>query len=481
MKNLRILKPETGENRTVLIPEELSGQALDLAFDTSTARVERIDNDLIFLFDNESEVRVTDFFVTGDNELPNFILEGGIEIASTDVLKQMNGEIDIKTAAGPATASAIGSGAGDYGDNAGDMIAGFGASDRLGFLDGLGQWSRQENALDYTNTPFMGVAAPEIDPAGISMLSLVESQFLGGADSWVPGARVLICNVTGAVGDPVYSLSGSTDATISIGGESFRIGEYSVESNGQVFLTLDPNLSGNTQVHGKSLDYFLNSMASGQEYSLSGFNLVLTNPGGSIVLSGLAPNVTGENDNPDFTVLHQNWSENDDASYNIQIEDVDLGDTHIVSLGAFTADIANFTGVADAKTNISNIDWRDIFTVDNSGEIHFSPGTKLDFLAEGESFTLSFDLTVDDQQGGIVTKSQTITITGTNDAPTATAVSANATEDGDVLEYIFELNTDFSDADISDSDSDSDTHSINLDNFAYDGDAKSPSDLGISW
>ncbi len=58
----------------------------------------------------------------------------------------------------------------------------------------------------------------------------------------------------------------------------------------------------------------------------------------------------------------------------------------------------------------------------------------LDFLAEGETVTAVFTVTVDDQKGGTATQDVTVTITGTNDAPTLTATDvAGAITEGSVL------------------------------------------------
>ena len=50
----------------------------------------------------------------------------------------------------------------------------------------------------------------------------------------------------------------------------------------------------------------------------------------------------------------------------------------------------------------------------------------LDFLAQGQTLTLTYTATVDDHSGGIVTQPITVTITGTDDAPVITAATSNA-------------------------------------------------------
>src|SRR5207253_110924 len=59
-----------------------------------------------------------------------------------------------------------------------------------------------------------------------------------------------------------------------------------------------------------------------------------------------------------------------------------------------------------------------------------------DYLAAGQSATETFTVTVSDTHGGSATQSVTITVHGSNEAPTITAAGTNATgsvtEDADI-------------------------------------------------
>ncbi|MGI2860781.1 VCBS domain-containing protein, partial [Shewanella algae] len=86
------------------------------------------------------------------------------------------------------------------------------------------------------------------------------------------------------------------------------------------------------------------------------------------------------------------------------------------------------------------------------------------FLAVGETITLSFDVTVDDGNGGTDTDTVTVTITGTNDAPVLSIdMSGAVTEDVDVINGMLSDSGDlsFTDVDINDS------HSVGS---SYNGD-----------
>ena len=55
--------------------------------------------------------------------------------------------------------------------------------------------------------------------------------------------------------------------------------------------------------------------------------------------------------------------------------------------------------------------------------------SQFDFLADDETLTLTYTATVNDHHGGLVTKPVTVTITGTNDAPTLAAEIAGKLTD----------------------------------------------------
>ncbi|WP_422414332.1 VCBS domain-containing protein, partial [Endozoicomonas sp. ALB122] len=106
------------------------------------------------------------------------------------------------------------------------------------------------------------------------------------------------------------------------------------------------------------------------------------------------------------------------------IADVDLSDQQTVSvsagangyLGSLTATVADDT----QGDGSGRIDWS--FSVDDAD---------VDYLGVGQTLTQTYTVTVDDGEGGTVDQQVTITLTGTNDAPTissATDVSGTVTE-----------------------------------------------------
>ncbi|WP_193748812.1 VCBS domain-containing protein [Leisingera sp. ANG-Vp] len=97
------------------------------------------------------------------------------------------------------------------------------------------------------------------------------------------------------------------------------------------------------------------------------------------------------------------------ATFQFDASDADTNDTLTYS--------ANTAGLAGQVVN------------NGDGSFAYSANGAFDHLAPGETATESFDVTVDDGNGGSDTKTVTVTVTGANDAPDAEAVSASVQED----------------------------------------------------
>ena len=206
--------------------------------------------------------------------------------------------------------------------------------------------------------------------------------------------------------------------------------EGSVVNNGDGTFTFDPEDDFQDLAEGETRDVTF-------EYTATDAQGAVSNTGTVTVT------VTGTNDEPTITVVPGNGDsvdgdvkeiadgatgENVDdltASGSITFDDADLSDGHTISaspngggyIGTFNAVIATAATGAGA----GSIDWD--FTV-NDG--------LLDSLNEGEQIVQSYDVTVDDGNGGTDTQTVTITIEGTNDAPVVQDVTVTGVlEDGD--------------------------------------------------
>jgi choice-of-anchor C domain-containing protein len=130
--------------------------------------------------------------------------------------------------------------------------------------------------------------------------------------------------------------------------------------------------------------------------------------GGSTVEGAVTEAADGSADEIN-NVTHQ-------ATGAVAFADIDLADTHTVSVtpadGGYRGTLS--AGVADDTTG------------DGAGSIQWTfsaSDSELDSLAAGETLTQTYDVTVDDGQGGTATRAVNITITGGNDAPTISAAA----------------------------------------------------------
>lgn len=143
MDSITIKKPESGRHIEIARSEEGTQLPISIGFNVyNEVGVGRDGNDLIFTFLDDSSIKIEDFFVTDGEELPLFILEDGTQVASSGVLQTLDGNIDITTAAGPASSPASG-GVNAYEDMGGEgLLGGYAGMDSLEGLDGIGEWSR---------------------------------------------------------------------------------------------------------------------------------------------------------------------------------------------------------------------------------------------------------------------------------------------------------------------------------------------------
>uniref|UniRef100_UPI00399A03E0 retention module-containing protein n=1 Tax=Shewanella algae TaxID=38313 RepID=UPI00399A03E0 len=208
-------------------------------------------------------------------------------------------------------------------------------------------------------------------------------------------------------------------------------------------------------------------LAAGETITLS-FTLTVTDAFGASDSQPITLTITGTNDAPvlsidmsgavteDVDVVNGMLSDSGDLSFT----DVDINDSHSVG-SSYNGDVLWSGGALDQATQDALAAG---FSVDNSGWSYDIANSLVQFLAVGETITLSFDVSVDDGNGGTDTDTVTVTITGTNDAPVLSIdMSGAVTEDVDVVAGMLSDSGDlsFTDVDINDS------HSVNS---SYNGD-----------
>ena len=187
----------------------------------------------------------------------------------------------------------------------------------------------------------------------------------------------------------------------------------------------------------KSFDY----LAAGEKLTLT-YLIQVDDHHGGVVTQPVTITITGTNDVPTFTTEPQTAtiaeqpdttgsSKPDVAQGVVGFADVDLSDTHTVSITRVTEQ-GTTTGLPESEPTILN--WLSLGALtDSTGHVTgsqawtFSAADKsFDYLAAGETLTLTYTIQVDDHHGGVVSQPVTITITGSNDVPTVTSAAQTA-------------------------------------------------------
>jgi VCBS repeat-containing protein len=189
-------------------------------------------------------------------------------------------------------------------------------------------------------------------------------------------------------------------------------------------------------------DSALDFLAAGQKLTVT-YTVTIDDGHGGTVSKLVTVTITGTNDAPaivaDSTTATGSLTENAQGTYDttsgtIAFQDVDLNDSHTVTKDAAsfawsggTLSAAQQTALASASTltfvksdstgtGAGSVDWT--YKVTDSA---------ITFLAVGETLTVTYTVTVDDGHGGTASQLVTVTITGTNDAPTIVTSSTTAT------------------------------------------------------
>ncbi|MBF9152122.1 beta strand repeat-containing protein [Novosphingobium jiangmenense] len=179
-------------------------------------------------------------------------------------------------------------------------------------------------------------------------------------------------------------------------------GAFAVASDGKWTYTLD---NGSVQ-----------NLAEGETRTET-FTVTVTDDHGATATQDVTITVTGTNDAPVITSEAQSGDVAEDgtltATGQVTSSDVDNGAT------------ATYSGDADGAYGAFAVaaDGTWSYTLDNAAA---------QSLAEGETATETFTVTVTDDHGATATQDVTITVTGTNDAPTITSgvQAGSVTEDG---------------------------------------------------
>ena len=181
--------------------------------------------------------------------------------------------------------------------------------------------------------------------------------------------------------------------------------------------------TGSVAWHFNVTDSALNSLAAGQTLTQK-YDVTVDDGHGGTAMQTVTVTITGTNDPPVITSSAQagavtecantsGSAASDSAQGAVTFTDLDLTDHHTAGfvaqaggyLGAFSVDPPAPDSTGGGTGSVA---WH--FNVTDSA---------LDSLAAGQTLTQKYDVTVDDGHGGTAMQTVTVTITGTNDAPTA--------------------------------------------------------------
>ncbi|HYC32775.1 MAG TPA: VCBS domain-containing protein, partial [Gemmatimonadales bacterium] len=203
------------------------------------------------------------------------------------------------------------------------------------------------------------------------------------------------------------------------------------------------------------------------------YTLTITDSSGASVTQTVTITLTGTNDVPTLVaggdaadgVVEASSTATLSDSGSFQFQDLDLSNTHTVSVGAPSISAAGVPagfvpaggfGVLTASVSENTADLSNIGTVDWSFEVN---DAAIQGLAAGQVVTQTYVLTIADSSGTTVTRNVTITLTGTNDVPTifaASDVNGAATEDATTPSLTDAGSFTFEDLDLSD------THTVSV-------------------
>ncbi|WP_413698868.1 VCBS domain-containing protein [Psychromonas sp. KJ10-10] len=252
----------------------------------------------------------------------------------------------------------------------------------------------------------------------------------GGTDT-----QTVTVTITGTNDDPTLSYAPNVaeeDGDVITGLPSLADADF---SDDHTFSVSDmPAGQGTVSIDSGTGQYTYNPGADFQSLSVGdseavSFVVTVDDENGGVVTETVNITVTGTNDKPELTVVDLLVDEDaSPVSGTVTFDDIDANDTHTFTVTPMT------TGQGTVSID------------PNSGEYTFDPGTDFQGLVAGETQEVTFDVTIDDGEGGTDTQTVTVTITGTNDGPTLSYAPNVAEEDGNVITGLPSL----ADADLSD-------------------------------
>ena len=436
---VQITKPQTGQS---VVVELERGSTVDMSAIASEQIVlVHVGQRLVILFDNQTTVTLDPFFDSGLGHPLNdysFQLGGGREITGAEFASvfPITTDQSILPAAGEAAGNVAG------GANFGSMPA----IDQLnGGLPSSGSGDTDTGAGTGTGlAPTLSYAATSTANV-ISGGDLVANADDNGSDPVVE--RGVVAGDAAAAGNVLTNdvdASGSaTVAGVAAGSPSSAVSGGVGSALTGAYGTLVLNADG-------AYTYSLNNAAPQTNVLAQGqtaqdiFTYTITDAAGDTATTTLTITITGTNDAPLVTAALTATAAEGAGAFTANLlagaSDVDTGDTATLSVAnvMYSVDGGLATAIVPAGVGLAGA----TLSVDPTN-------AAFNHLAVGEHQTIVVSYDVTDAQGATVHQTETITITGTNDAPigSATATLAAGTEDTSYTVSATNLLAGFSDVD----------------------------------
>lgn len=447
MAELMLTKPQAGEQVTL---EAIADAQIAFGFATDEALMERVDDNLVFSFEDGSSVTLTDFYTayTKDN-MPNFIVDGAV-IEGEQFFAALDSSL--MPAAGPAAGP---QGAGgrfrSYTDM--DLLNGI---DRL---DGLDLGLTEDTEVQDDLYGLGGAAAPVAAVTGVPTAPIIpsvpgqpnvpgEPSVPGGPDipgePDVPGEPEVPSNH-----DPIVSINGKVEVEESgvfKGGNQANPGTpqasgsitatdadgdpltFGFVHDGQQVNSITATFGTITMDENGNYTYILNndsanSLALGENRTET-FTVYVSDGKGGFVTQEINVNIIGTNDQPTLELSKEAFELTKDSGTTTLTgtaagEDVDSNAELTYTFKDGSTEIKDDYGTLtiDPKTGVYT------YVLDNDSE-------KVQGLSDEDSIEQKITVWVKDEHGAYSTKELTITIKGTNDAPTIEATNDWVKESG---------------------------------------------------
>lgn len=207
--------------------------------------------------------------------------------------------------------------------------------------------------------------------------------------------------------------TGDTVTIFTLEGQDFSFGTVTITRPGDGrFISEGPNYQ-----YQPLTDFDRLSVGDSEDVS---YTFTVTDDFGATATSTITVTVTGENDGPTAEDFADATTEDDALNGNLladsNAQDVDEND--VLTITSFQTSSSGIVALNGAERS-ALLDSGALLTVNPDGTYTLDPNGEFEGLTTGGSFEETFRFTVSDGNGGAVTQTATVTITGVNDAPVA--------------------------------------------------------------